>query len=300
MCVARVFVTRPNPWFLFQILFIIHQSLYAPFQMKLFLLQIYCLGAYPWAPSLPSVCLYVRPGWGLCCTHKARCPNIVVGDGFEWVSLRRCSRNNLGTIFLFRQSQSRIWLPVRLLVPPGTWYPSSLEHLGVQPRNRDCDTDVNPTFNVWNGFIHFCGHESTQSSKYNLDLLAHNPIKREDKRRKVFLLVVAVLPMLVLLQFSYQGKILSVSSVFQFSASASPKLTSMIASIYLSQSPWIDTFPRVSGMLPPWNTPPYDIMWPWWIRGLPHTQLGEKSFLARWMIFSSISLWRDMMRPPFL
>ena len=45
---------------------------------------------------------------------------------------------------------------------------------------------VRPTFNVKNWFFRFLGHESTQSSKYNLGILTQNPINWEDERRKCF------------------------------------------------------------------------------------------------------------------
>ena len=49
------------------------------------------------------------------------------------------------------------------------------------------------------GYFIFFGHGLTQSSKYDLVLLTHHPIKQEDKWRKMFPLVVEVPPMLVLL-----------------------------------------------------------------------------------------------------
>ena len=82
----------------------------------------------------------------------------------------------------------------------GTWDLIYAEHPRVQPRDRDCDPAVNPIFNVQNRFIHFRGHDLTQSGEYNLGLLTDNFIRREDRRR-IFPLVMSVITVLVLLYF---------------------------------------------------------------------------------------------------
>ena len=147
MYVARVFVSRPNPCFLRQILVITPWSLNAHLQMAWFLIWIYCLGTYSWAPSRPVVV-----GGGCVAQISGR-------SGFEWVSLRRCARNNLGARYLLRQSQSWTWLPVQLLGMKGNWKPISAEHPGVWTREWYLYPDVNLKLNVKNGFIHFSGHE---------------------------------------------------------------------------------------------------------------------------------------------
>ena len=58
----------------------------------------------------------------------------------------------------------------------------NLEHPGVQPCNHYWNPNVNPTFNVQNGFFHFSGHESTQSGERDFGLLTLHLIKREDER----------------------------------------------------------------------------------------------------------------------
>ena len=110
-------------------------------------------------------------------------------SGFEWMSLHRCVKCDLGARYLLRQDQYQNRRPVRFPGPQGTWESTSAENLGVQPSNRDYNPDINPTLNVKNGFIHFRGYELTQSGGYNLGLLALSPINQEEKWRKMFPLV---------------------------------------------------------------------------------------------------------------
>ena len=105
---------------------------------------------------------------------------------------------------------------------------------------------------------------------------------------------------LSLLIFSHQAKILSIPSGFQVSASESPKLTSMIASICIYHRLNIDTSPHISGTLPMWCTSSSDLLRPKCIRGYQRNQWGEKSCLTRWMISSHISLWHAITRPLLL
>ena len=121
--------------------------------------------------------------------------------GYKWVSLCWCARFNLGTRYLLRQAQYEAQLPVQFPSLQGTWDSSSVEHPGVRTHNCYCDTVFNPTFNMQNGFIHFRGHDSTQSGKYDLGLLAYHPINREEKRRKIVPLLIAMLSLIVLLDF---------------------------------------------------------------------------------------------------
>ena len=174
MCVAHVLLCRPNPWFLRRIAVILRQSLCDPFQMAFFLLWISYLGLYLWAPSCPSVVCgeVVVHVW--CALQRSS-----LRDWYKWFSLHRCARNDLGARYLLRKNQPRIQQPVRLPGPQGTWDPISAEHSGVQPRNRGCNPDLNPTFNVWNGLINFCSHEFTQSGEYNMGLPVHHPINQE-------------------------------------------------------------------------------------------------------------------------
>ena len=120
----------------------------------------------------PSIC---HGGWGVLRVRRALRKNSGRG-GFEWASLHRCARNYFGAGNLLHQSQYPNRLPVWLPGPQLIWKPSSAEHHGVQHLNRDCDTAINPTLTVKNWFFHFRGHELTQSSKYDLGPLTHNPI----------------------------------------------------------------------------------------------------------------------------
>ena len=119
--------------------------------------------------------------------------------GLRCMRLCRCEQTYFGAIHLLYQAQPWTWLPLWLPGLQGTWYPSSAKHLGVRLCDRDYDPAINPNFNMQNGLFHFFGHGLTQSSKYDLVLLTHHPIKQEDKWRKMFPLVVEVPPMLVLL-----------------------------------------------------------------------------------------------------
>ena len=96
--------------------------------------------------------------------------------GFQLVSLRRCVRHDNGTRYLSRRVQAQTRRPFQFPCTQGTWDSSYVYHPGVRTCDRDCDPDVNPTFNMRNGLIHFCNHESTKSGEYNLGLLANNLI----------------------------------------------------------------------------------------------------------------------------
>ena len=177
------------------------------------------------------------------------------------MSLRWCAQNYLGTKYLLRQSQSQTQIQFHLLCLQDTWNLICVLHLEVRPRDLVFDPAVNSTFNVKNWFIHFFCHESTQIGEYNLGLLAHHHINREEKRRKTPM-VVAVLSILVLLPFLPPGGNLSITSDFQVSTSAFPILASTIASDWRSHRPWIYMSPCVSIILPAWRTPPSDLLRP--------------------------------------
>ena len=153
------------------------------------------------------------------------------------MSLRRCARCGIVVRYLLRQYQSQTWRPVRFLGLQETWDLSSAEKPGLWPRDHNLNPAVNPAFNMRNGFIHFFDHESTQSGEYDLGLLDHHPINREEKQRKMFPLVVETISALVLIDFYHQAKNLSIPSGFQVSASEYPNLTSMIASLWLYHRP---------------------------------------------------------------
>ena len=72
----------------------------------------------------------------------------IVRGGFEWVRLHRCSRNDLGTIYLLLQLQSQNQPPVQILGLQGTWYSIYADQPGVRPCEPDFNPAVNPTFNL--------------------------------------------------------------------------------------------------------------------------------------------------------
>ena len=143
-----------NPYFLRQVLVFIRQCIRVFLQFVLFLLQLSLMCLYPWVTS----CSSIGGGGGL---------SKIWWGGFEWVGLRRCSWYNFGAKYLMCQAQSWTRRPVRFLVLQGTWGFSSAEHPGLWPRNHNFDTDVNPACFVRKRFVHFHGHESSQSGEYN-------------------------------------------------------------------------------------------------------------------------------------
>ena len=159
MCVARVFFFARIPYFYANYL-----SLYTKVYVLLFkwptfyskfLVRVLTCGHRPVCPPCVRILLWAR--------SALRESN---GRGeFKWVIWRRCAQNNLSARYLLRQSQYWTRIPVRLPGLQSSWYPNSTQHPGVWPCDYNWDPDINPTFNVWNGFIHFCGHESTQIGK---------------------------------------------------------------------------------------------------------------------------------------
>ena len=74
MCVSRVLVFCRNPWFYFQILVIINQSLCTHIQVALFWFQSTLQDTYPWVPYHLSIAGCVK-----CCTRETRCAKLVRG-----------------------------------------------------------------------------------------------------------------------------------------------------------------------------------------------------------------------------
>ena len=91
----------------------------------------------------------------------------------------------------------------------------------------------------------------------------------ESTNREFLPLIVAMLPMLVLIDFPHCSKSLPIPYGFQVSASESTNLTSMISSIWISHSIHIDMLPHVSGTITPWLNSSSDLLHPKWIRVSP-------------------------------
>ena len=141
-----------------------------------------------------------------------------------------------------------------------------------------------------NGFINCFGHELTQSGKYDLDLLAHHPISREEKWREMFPLVMEMLPVIFLLDLSPPGQKLIHSLWITILRISISNLTPMIISVWLSYKPRIDTSTCFSGTPSTWRTYSSYLMWTKWIRGSPQMHLGENACLVSLTILSHISL----------
>ena len=177
MCVACILVSRTNPffyansWSLYAKVSVIF-SKWPAFYAK-FLVWI-CTHEY----RLVCLFVYCGGGGGGCGVFRAwRVFRETSGRGkFECLRLCRCVWNCLGARNLFLQAQPWTRLPIWIPGPQRTWNPISAEHSGVQPRDHDCDPDVNPTFNVQTGFFHFFNHESTHSGEYDLVLYTNNLI----------------------------------------------------------------------------------------------------------------------------
>ena len=80
-----------------------------------------------------------------------------------YISVRRCSQCNFGLKYLLCQSQSQDQNLLGLLGTQATWGSSSTDYPGLRPRDCGLNMAINPACDVQNGFVHFCGHESTQS-----------------------------------------------------------------------------------------------------------------------------------------
>ena len=66
---------------------------------------------------------------------------------------------------LLRQAEARYQIPVRILVPQGIGGAISADHAGIWSRNRNFYPANNPATHVWNGYVNFLCHESTQTTK---------------------------------------------------------------------------------------------------------------------------------------
>ena len=102
---------------------------------------------------------------------------------------------------LMRQPEARCQVPVRLPVLQGTGESISADPGLVLSRDRDCNPKIYPASHMQNGLIHFRCHESAQICKCDLGLPLYHAININNRQRKMFLLIVAVLTMFVLHNF---------------------------------------------------------------------------------------------------
>ena len=104
-------------------------------------------------------------------TNSCSCTMIGWGGraGSHWwlFVLRECAREMILARSLLRQDKNQSRVPVRLPVPQGTGEASFAYYAGVQPHYYYWDPPVNPTTYVWNGFVKFLNHESTQIREYD-------------------------------------------------------------------------------------------------------------------------------------
>ena len=148
--VAFNFISCPNPWFYAKSPSLYYNISILTFKWHSFILCYYPMGSYPWEMCHPSV------GGG---TRER--------GGFKWLSLRRCAKCHFGAKYLLRQYQSWKWYPLWFPGTQGTSGLSCAEFPGVQPRDCNCDTTINPACDVQNWFVHFRGHELPQSVEYD-------------------------------------------------------------------------------------------------------------------------------------
>ena len=115
--------------------------------------------------------------------------------------LRGCACKIIMVRNLLRQSEAHSQVPVRILVLvlQGTEEAISTDNVGVWPRDRYWNLDVNPATHVRIGFLHFHCHESTQTCKYDQVLFSKHSINRKNKLRKMVPLLVAVINVNILL-----------------------------------------------------------------------------------------------------
>ena len=113
--------------------------------------------------------LYAKIPWYLVfyVQYRARCA-IGGGGGVPWVVWRcpwpRTLFNQAGGLTC--QPNSRFRASFRIPFPQGTGGFSSVDHSWVRPCNDDLDSTVYPPPYLWQGFRHFCCHDSTQLQEY--------------------------------------------------------------------------------------------------------------------------------------
>ena len=130
-------------------------------------------------------------------------------------------------------------------------------------------------------------------------LLSIPPTKRTNS--ETFFWSSQCLPCWYLLIFSHLDRSDVIGLYLCVSASASPILTSIMASTWRSHKHQIITSPLVSLCLSlTWCISSSDLVRPLCIRGLARTDAEVKARWYRLRIFSQILLWRAMTRPSML
>ena len=122
------------------------------------------------------------------------------GGGYGFIQVVKylygCARKIILVHNLLHQSEARSWVPSLDLGPSGYCNMNSAYHVGVQPRDFNCDHSVDPTTYLWNGFLDFCCYDSTYIFEYEQRLLPKDDTHWEGKWR-FFLLLVTVLTVLI-------------------------------------------------------------------------------------------------------
>ena len=89
-----------------------------------------------------------------------------------WKIFCGCAREIIMACNLLRQAEAQCQVLVRLPVLQGTGEVNSANNFIWRPCDRDCDTSINPSTHMKNGFIYFLCHELAQICKYNPGLLS--------------------------------------------------------------------------------------------------------------------------------
>ena len=113
--------------------------------------------------------------------------------------ITRVYAQNYSGMKFIAPSRGQSQVPVCLLVLYDTGKDIYVDHVGVQPHDRDCDLDVDSSTYVRKGFLWFFWHDSTQIREYNEGLLTENAILWEDTWRKMFPIFVAMLMVFIFL-----------------------------------------------------------------------------------------------------
>ena len=109
-----------------------------------------------------NLCVWVPVGhlWSISrdSTRAMRGRGVRAGSRWWRKLLRECAHKIILARNLLRQAKDRSQIPVLIFALQGTGKVGSADHVGLQPRDCNCDPAVDPSTYVWNGFLKFLCH----------------------------------------------------------------------------------------------------------------------------------------------
>ena len=172
------------------------------------------------------------------------------------------------------QSQAWTWLDVLIPYSQVTWWIISKDYTGVGYHFRNCILAVNPDSHMWNGFLHFSAASHIKFASTTIPSFLRIPSTERTNGENVSV---------------YCGNVYRVYPYFLFPTDpgafplypssgnhslGSTSMTSIMASSWLYHNPRMRKFHLVSNCILLWCIYSSGMMWPWWMRGLPHTNWG--------------------------